>query len=106
MANALRVAGELKAADSVLEEAKQLWLSGSDADHLVDPGRLLDLEASLRRDQRRFEEALPLLDEALSVGRCRERYLIKKGFTLEVMGEYERALETLLQAESLVEHQG
>jgi tetratricopeptide (TPR) repeat protein len=106
VANALRVAGELKAADSVLEEAKRLWLSGSDPDHLLDSGRLLDLEASLRRGQRRFEEALPLLDEALSVGRCPERYLIKKGFTLEVMGEYERALDTLLQAESLIEHQG
>jgi tetratricopeptide (TPR) repeat protein len=106
IANALRVAGELKAADSVLGEAKRLWLSGSDPDHLLDPGRLLDLEASLRRGQRRFEEALPLLDKALSVGRCPERYLIKKGFTLEVMGEYESALDTLLQAESLVEHQG
>jgi tetratricopeptide (TPR) repeat protein len=106
VANALRVTGELKAADSVFEEAKRLWLSGSDPDHLLDPGRLLDLEASLRRGQRRFEEALPLLDEALSVGRCPERYLIKKGFTLEVMGEYESALDTLLQAESLVEHQG
>ena len=56
--------------------------------------------------QRRFEEALPLLDEALSVGRCPERYLIKKGFTLEVMGEYESALDTLLQTELFVEHQG
>jgi tetratricopeptide (TPR) repeat protein len=105
-ANALRVAGELKAADSILEEAKELWLSGSDPDHLLDPGRLLDLEASLRRGQRRFAEALPLLDEALKVGRCPERYLVKKGFTLEAMGQYERALETLLQAESLVKHRG
>jgi hypothetical protein len=64
-ANALRVAGELKAADALMEEAKRLWHAGSDPDAVLDPGRLLDLEASLRRDQRRFEETLTLLDEAL-----------------------------------------
>jgi tetratricopeptide (TPR) repeat protein len=106
VANALRVQGELKAAEAMLDRAKRLWESGDDSAKALDPGRLLDLEASLRRAQRRFEEALLLLDKALKVGRCPERYLIKKGFTLEAMGQYERALETLLQAESLVEHQG
>jgi hypothetical protein len=78
-ANVLRVKGELKAADAAFEQAKRLWHSGSDPAGVLDPGRMLDLEASLRRAQRRFAEALTLLDEAVAVGRCPERALTKKG---------------------------
>ncbi|HSS77436.1 MAG TPA: hypothetical protein VLV54_11895 [Thermoanaerobaculia bacterium] len=106
VANSLRVPGELEPAEVTLMEALRLWQAGSDPDAVLDPGRLLDLEASLRRDQRRFDEALALLEEALRVGRCRERYLINKGFTLEVMGYYERAVEALLEAQPLVERSG
>ena len=63
-ANVLRVAGSLKAADALFRRARRLWEAGSDPDGVLDPGRLLDLEASLRRDQRRFEEALALLEQA------------------------------------------
>jgi transcriptional regulator with XRE-family HTH domain len=105
-ANALRVAGNLKAADAAFEAAKELWHGGADAAGLLDPGRLLDLEASLRRGQRRFGEALALLAEALAVGRSPARVLVKKGFTLEVMGEYERSLEALLEAKPLAERDG
>lgn len=73
---------------------------------MLDPGRLPDLEASLRRGQRRFDEALVLLDEAFALGRSPARVLVKKGSTLEVMGEYERSIGTLLQAMPLVERQG
>jgi tetratricopeptide (TPR) repeat protein len=103
VANALRVAGKLKASDALMEEAKRLWHAGSDPEAVLDPGRLLDLEASLRRDQRRFEETLSLLAEALPMSRCPGRILINRGFTLEVMGEYERAVEVLRVAESLVD---
>lgn len=102
-ANVLRVSGELKAADVTFEEAKRLWQSGSDPAGVLDPGRLLDLEASLRRGQRRLDEALSLLDQAAAVGRCPERALIKMGFTLEVMGQYGRALDTLLRAIPLLD---
>jgi tetratricopeptide (TPR) repeat protein len=105
-ANVLRVLGELKPAGAAFVEAKRLWLSGADPLGLLDPGRMLDLEASLLRDQRHFDEALDRLDEAVIVGRSPERALIKKGFTLEVMGEYERAIETLVRAEPLVERAG
>jgi tetratricopeptide (TPR) repeat protein len=105
-ANALRVAGNLVSAEATLEEAKRLWRVGSDPAGLLDPGRLLDLEASLRRAQRRLPEALALLDEAVAVGRSPERVLLKKGYTLEVMGEYERAVETLLRAAPLVLQRG
>jgi tetratricopeptide (TPR) repeat protein len=97
-ANILRVAGEIKAARAAFDPAKQLWLAGSDPEGVLDPGRLLDLEASLLRDERRFEEAVARLDEALPLSRCPARILVKKGSTLEVMGDYEQAIETLLQA--------
>ena len=102
-ANVLRVSGELKAADAAFERAKQLWRSGSDPNEVLDPGRVLDLEASLRRAQRRVDEALALLDEAAVVGRCPERALINKGFTLEVLGEYGLAVDTLHRAVPMID---
>jgi tetratricopeptide (TPR) repeat protein len=105
-ANVQRVAGELKPAAAAFEEAKRLWHAGSDPHSLLDPGRLLSLEGALLRGQRRFDVALARLDEAVAVGRSPELALIQKGFTLEVMGEYDRAIETLLQAESRPDVQG
>ncbi len=105
VANVLRVAGKLRAAAALFKKARRLWFAGSDPDDILDPGRLLDLEASLCRDQRRFEDALALLEQARGVSRCPAHTLISKGFTLEVMGEYERAIETLLEAEALAEVQ-
>ncbi len=101
-ANVVRVSGELQIADNAFEEAIRQWNAGTDHDGVLDPGRILDLQASLRRDQRRFDEALRLLDEAETVGRSPERVMINRGFTLEVMGEYERAVEVLREAEPKV----
>ncbi|HWM89822.1 MAG TPA: tetratricopeptide repeat protein [Thermoanaerobaculia bacterium] len=103
LANILRVAGRLKRADRVMEEARRLWSAGSDPGQVLDPGRLLDLQASLRRDQRRFPEAVSLLNRAFLLSRSRARILIKKGFTLEVMGDYEGAIKALLEAEPLLD---
>src|SRR5262249_32247719 len=105
-ANVVRVGGKLKASEARLEEAKNLWNAGSDPDGVLDPGRLLNLEGALLRDQRKFEEALAKLAEAAAVSRAPELALIQMGFTLEVMGEYDRAIEVLLQAEPLVERRG
>jgi tetratricopeptide (TPR) repeat protein len=106
VANALRVAGDLVLAEITLEEARRLWQVGSDPAGVLDPGRLLDLEAALRRDQRRLPEALALLDQAAAVSRTPERALLMKGYTLEVMGDYEKAVETLLRAAPLVRLRG
>jgi tetratricopeptide (TPR) repeat protein len=97
--NVLRVEGELDAADEGLEPAKSLWLAGSDPDQILEPGRLLDFEGALRRDQRRFDEALSLFDRSRAVSQHPARPLVQKGFTYEVMGEYEPAIATLLEAE-------
>jgi transcriptional regulator with XRE-family HTH domain len=106
VANVLKVAGNLESAETILEQAKRLWLAGSDPAGLLDPGRLLDLEASLRKDQRRLPEALALLENAVAVSRTPERALLMKGYTLEVMGEYQKAVETLLRAAPLVLQRG
>ncbi|HET9678175.1 MAG TPA: tetratricopeptide repeat protein [Solirubrobacterales bacterium] len=106
VANTLRVSGDLNAADALLERAKHLCQAGSDPALVLDPGRFFNLEASLRRDQRRFPEALEALDQAQALGQRPELAMIQKGFTLEIMGEYRRALETLLQAAPLVERNG
>jgi tetratricopeptide (TPR) repeat protein len=105
-ANVLRVAGDLVSAEIAMKEAKRLWQAGSDPVGALDPGRLLDLEASLCRDQRRLPEALALLDEAAAVGRNPERALIQKGATLEVMGHYEIAVNALLRALPIVQQKG
>jgi hypothetical protein len=99
--NVQRVAGELKPARAALEKAKVLWHSGSDPFGLLDPGRLLDLEASLCRDERNFAEAVTLLDQALTVSHSPGHVLVNKGFTLEVM----RSVEALLQAIPLIDRQ-
>jgi tetratricopeptide (TPR) repeat protein len=103
LANILKAKGELKAADVAIGPARKLWLAGSDPEQILDPGRLFDLEASLRLAQRRFSDSLDLLEKALGVSRCRARTLISKGSALEAMGEYQRAIETLLEAEPLVD---
>jgi tetratricopeptide (TPR) repeat protein len=105
--NILRVRGKLEAAEACLARwAKPLWEEGSDPYGLLDPGRLLDLEGSLRRAQRRFGEALALFERAEAVSHHPARVPIKKGFTYEVMGDYGRAVATLLAAGAGVEALG
>lgn len=106
LANVLRVAGDHDGAETTFQEAEDFWDAGADPQGLLDPSRRFDLKASLRRGQRRFEEALALLEEALAVSRAPARVLINKGFTLEAMGEYEQAVETLLMALALLDEEG
>lgn len=95
LANALRVAGHLVRAERVLAAARRLWESGEDPDQLLDPGRLFDLEASLRRAQRRFAESLSLLEKAAAVTRRPEHVSLKTASILAVMGRYHQAIDVL-----------
>jgi transcriptional regulator with XRE-family HTH domain len=68
VANALRVRTDFDAADAELRQAWALWRAGEPAEPgLLPEWRLHDLEASLRREQRRFTEALQCLDRALAL---------------------------------------
>lgn len=101
--NTLRVKGEHDAADVALESFKSLWLAGDDPDEILDPGRLLEIEGSLRRDQRRLPEAVARLKEARAVSHNPARVLIKIGALLEVKGDYDGAVEALREAELLLQ---
>ncbi|MDP9119962.1 MAG: transcriptional regulator [Acidobacteriota bacterium] len=69
LSNALRACNDLPAAESALARGRPLWEAGAPG----DPGMILNaawppwIEANLRRDQRRFPEALQRIDEALAL---------------------------------------
>jgi transcriptional regulator with XRE-family HTH domain len=106
LGNALRVKGDLPPADEAFARARQLWEEGTDSTIDLSEGPLLELEASLRREQRRLEKALDLLDRALEFDRSGERrgrILLKRAKTLEEMDDYESAIQTLNRAAPLIE---
>ncbi|MFL6192548.1 MAG: hypothetical protein ACJ75H_00145, partial [Thermoanaerobaculia bacterium] len=107
LANARRVANDLPEAEKAFATAWKLWEAGEEIDpEPLQEWRLYDLQASLRRDQRRLAEALDLLERAElknGAGKARGRVLVNKATILEQMGEHERAIEMLEQAESLVD---
>jgi tetratricopeptide (TPR) repeat protein len=105
VANALRVGGRLPAAEAAWERAWRLWREGEGADPGILPEwRLLDLEASLCRDLRQWDEALARLDRARAAApsAASGRILLKRASTLEQAGESEAALAALHEAAPLV----
>jgi len=109
--NARRVATEFDAADEAFLRSWSFRDIGSDADsELLPEWRLLDLEASLRRAERRFPEAVALLDRARTASGgepvAAARILLKKDHVLNVMGDFESALATLAEAAPFVEASG
>lgn len=109
-ANALRVGGKLAAAREAFARADKLWAQGEDGDPagLLDGTRRLSLKASFLQSDSHVEEALLLLDQALQgawTDRARGRLLLQKAISQEIAGEYEVALETLQQAEPLIDTQ-
>jgi transcriptional regulator with XRE-family HTH domain len=101
LANALRVGGDLPAAEAAFEQARRSWKAGAAEDPgLVNAARVLHLEASLCRALRRLPEALALLDEALALDRWGETpaLLMGKARSLVEVGDFEAALGLLRQA--------
>ncbi len=99
--NAVRVHGDLPAAEALHRQAAGLWSAGAAADPgLLNEARFLHLEASLRRDQRRLGETLALLDRALAIDRWSETpaLLVSKAKTMEETGDYAAAIELLAAA--------
>jgi tetratricopeptide (TPR) repeat protein len=107
LANARRVATDFDGAHEAFARAWELWRAGEADPDWLPEWRLLSLEASLRREQRRFPEALELLDRAsaLSGGdpAAKARLLLKKEHVYEVMGDVAAALAVLAQAAPFVE---
>ncbi len=107
LANAHRAANDLTRASDVVEISRANFEreEGSDAG-LLSSSRVLSLEASIRRDQRRFADSLDLLDGALRTEpepARRGDLLLKKAFTFEQMGEPELAVAALREAAPLVD---
>lgn len=99
LANAWRVAGrDLPAAADSFERAKADWNAGTDHDAgLLNASRVLGLEASMRRDQRRLPEALAALEEGLRIDRWGETPTLRlaKARLLIELEEYEASIEDL-----------
>jgi transcriptional regulator with XRE-family HTH domain len=107
--NARRVSEDYDGADAAFARAWELWRAGGDSE-LLPEHRLLDLEVSLRRAQRRFPQALELLDRARKVSGeesiTHSRILLQKEHVLNVMGNIEGALAALAEAAPFIEAAG
>lgn len=117
-ANARRVLGDLRNADESFSISDAWWEAGEAGGEDVfgyEP-LVLDFKASLRIFQRRFPEALALLDRLYALhtdGRrpmlqdphLAGRALVKKALAFAEMEEPERAIELLQEAEALVDGQ-
>jgi tetratricopeptide (TPR) repeat protein len=111
LGNARRVVGELQsAADAFHEAYSHLRRSGSGNPRVE--AEILDLEASLRRGERRFGAALELLERVIATYTSEDpeirdlhlagQALVKKAYTLEQMGDVEQAIAVLREAAPLV----
>jgi tetratricopeptide (TPR) repeat protein len=97
LANILRVQGHFQQAETAFQTA-ELYLSRSWLDPL-DEALLLELRGALRRGQRRFEEAVELLDAAIAIYRevnephLQGRALSIQGLALQYMGDHAAAAD-------------
>lgn len=97
LANILRVQGDFQRAEEAFQTAER-HLSRGWLDPL-DEALLLELKGPLRRGQRRFEEAIELLDDAIAIYRevnephLQGRALGIKGLTLQYMGDFTAAAD-------------
>jgi tetratricopeptide (TPR) repeat protein len=117
LGNVRRVTGDLPAAEQAFGVADSWWSAGEEAtgDVLGYEPVILDLKASLRIAQRRFDEALSLLDQVTEIYRFGDpdvrdlhlagRALITKSYALIEKGEAEQAIAALREAEALVDPQ-
>ena len=115
LGNARRVTGDLAVSEQAFGNADSWWAAGVEAigDVLGYEPVILDLKASLRIAQRRFDEALSLLDQVAEIYRFGDpalqdshlagRTLAKKTGALIEMGETDRVIATLREAEVLVD---
>lgn len=105
VANARRVSSDLPGADEAFHRGAALWALGVPADpDLLDETWLPWIEAALRKDQRRFTEALERIEEALACDRgvLRGKILLTKASILQMARETAASTDTLFEAAPLV----
>ncbi len=110
LANSRRVAEDFDGANAAFAKVWELWKAGADSDPgLLPEWRLLDLEASLRADERRFSDALDLLRRARAAAGeepAAWRILLKMEHVFNQMGDVQAALAALAEAAPYVEASG
>lgn len=105
--NARRVRSDLAGADEAFVEAFSHLKNGTN--DILERAILIDLEASLRRDQRRFAEAFRLLRRAVAIfiqnGQKHRagRSLLKMDDVYHSLGEPEKGITMLYQALELID---
>jgi transcriptional regulator with XRE-family HTH domain len=99
LGNALRARDDFDGAEGAFIAADQLWKAGEGVvDGLLEEGLIFALKASLRREQRRFEEAKDLLERAsllASNSTFRIQVMVSKAKLLEEMGDLKEAVALL-----------
>lgn len=115
LASAYRVSGDLRRAERTVKTSDTWWSKGVDSmgDSLGYEPVILSLKASLRKDQRRFEEAIELLDAVIGIYIAGEpttqdfhmagRTFLLKGKVLEEQGDLEQALSLLRESAPLID---
>jgi tetratricopeptide (TPR) repeat protein len=110
LGNARRVLGELRSAEDAFLRAEG-FMARSLTGNAEIQAEILDLKSSLRRAQRRFDEALVLVDESLALYRQAEnshgmaKSLLQKAKILEEKGDFAEAIELLRQLDPRPEPQ-
>jgi tetratricopeptide (TPR) repeat protein len=104
LANALRVKGDLPAAERTAAESEHCWIPREEGSpDPLDDATYYALQASLRRTQGHFAEAIALHDKALSspgADALRPELLVSKAYTLDEYGDVEGVARTLEEAAS------
>jgi transcriptional regulator with XRE-family HTH domain len=106
VSNARRVCSDLTGAEAAMVRARKLWEAGEAG----DPGYLNAawmpwIEAALRRDQRRFPEALRRIETALALdpGELKGEILLTKARIHETLGDPESSTAALYEAAPLID---
>ncbi|MEO6191596.1 MAG: hypothetical protein ABIS20_01185 [Thermoanaerobaculia bacterium] len=115
LASAYRISGNMREAEKAQKRADGWWKEGaaSMGDILGYEPEILSLKASLRKDQRRFDDALVLLDEVVGIYLAGDpetqdlhmagSTFVLKAKTFEEMGNLEEALAFLREASPLID---
>ncbi|HEX5720858.1 MAG TPA: helix-turn-helix transcriptional regulator [Thermoanaerobaculia bacterium] len=105
LASAQRALNDVPLAGATFSRALRSWHEGEDEAGLLSKARLLDLGASVRREQGLTTQALDLHAEALAVAKPEEvgHLLLNKACTLQDAGQHDQALHTLEEATQAID---